>query len=307
MRNIFIKTLNALASKDKDLYLITGDLGFNVLTDFMNSYPDQFINSGICEQNMTSVAAGIALEGKTVFTYSIGNFPTLRCLEQIRNDCSYHDANVKIVSVGGGFAYGALGMTHHATEDIAALRALPNTVVVAPGDLTETEYATKAVYEYKGTCYLRLGKGGEKKIHKSINNFQIGKAIIMNNGYDVAIFSTGGILEEALNASRELNQLNISTALVSFPTVKPIDKEVILSYANKVSLIVTVEEHNIIGGFGSAVAEILAENHTKAIQVRLGMNDTYSSIVGSQAFLREYYGLSSSKIVGSIKSKINKI
>ena len=168
MRDTFVRTLIELAKEDKNIELVTGDLGFGVLKPYWEAVPEQFTNAGIAEQNMTTLAAGMALTGKTVFTYSIGNFPTLRCLEQIRNDCAYHNANVKVVCVGGGFVYGSLGMSHHATEDIAILRALPDVVVLAPGDLLEAEEATKAMAKYNGTCYLRLGRGGEKKIHQKI-------------------------------------------------------------------------------------------------------------------------------------------
>ena len=179
MRNTFVNTLVELAKKDRDIELVTGDLGFGVLKPFWEQLPDQFVNAGIAEQNMTTVAAGMALEGKTVFTYSIGNFPTLRCLEQIRNDCAYHGANVKIVCVGGGFVYGALGMSHQATEDIAVMRALPGVAVLCPGDLVEAAEATKAIAAYPGTCYMRLGRGGERRIHDRIDHFEIGKALLI--------------------------------------------------------------------------------------------------------------------------------
>ena len=182
MRDTFVKTLLEIAKKDKNVYLITGDLGFGVLKPFWEELPNQIINAGIAEQNMTSIAAGLAMQGKIVYTYSIGNFPTLRCIEQIRNDCAYHNANVKVVCVGGGFVYGSLGMSHHATEDIAMMRALPDVTVMAPGDLVEAEYATKAIYEQQGTCYLRLGRGGEKRIHEKLDNFAIGKAIEIHKG-----------------------------------------------------------------------------------------------------------------------------
>ena len=196
MRDTFVKTLVDLAKEDKNIELVTGDLGFGVLKPFWETVPDQFTNAGIAEQNMTTVAAGMALEGKTVFTYSIGNFPTLRCLEQIRNDCAYHNANVKVVCIGGGFVYGSLGMSHQATEDLAILRALPDVVVMAPADLVEAEECTKALAAYPGTAYLRLGRGGEKRIHDHIENFQIGKAIKVKSGEKIAIFSTGAIFED---------------------------------------------------------------------------------------------------------------
>lgn len=301
MRDTFVKTLVELAKKDKSIELITGDLGFGVLKPYWETVPNQFTNAGIAEQNMTSIAAGMALTGKTVFTYSIGNFPTLRCLEQIRNDCAYHNANVKIVCVGGGFVYGSLGMSHHATEDIAILRALPDVVVLAPADLTEAEAATKAIAEYNGTCYLRLGRGGEKRIHEKIENFQIGKAIKVQEGSRVAIFSTGAIFEEISEALEILNKEGISPAVYTFPTVKPLDNAVIEECAGKFDVIVTCEEHNVVGGFGGAVAEVLAELKTKrAHLLRIGLNDEYSIKVGNQHYLREQYNMDGKSIAKKI-------
>ena len=233
MRDTFVRTLVGLAKEDKSIELVTGDLGFGVLKPFWEECPDQFTNAGIAEQNMTSVAAGMALEGKTVFTYSIGNFPTLRCLEQIRNDCAYHNANVKVVCIGGGFVYGSLGMSHQATEDIAILRALPNVVVMAPADLVEAEECTKALAKYQGTAYLRLGRGGEKRIHEKIENFAIGKAIKVHEGEKVAIFSTGAIFEEVTAAYEGLTELGYAPAVYTFPTVKPIDRETIEAVSEK--------------------------------------------------------------------------
>ena len=306
MRDTFVKTLVEIAKEDKNIELVTGDLGFGVLKPFWEQLPNQFTNAGIAEQNMTTVAAGMALEGKTVFTYSIGNFPTLRCLEQIRNDCAYHYANVKIVCIGGGFVYGSLGMSHHATEDIAVLRALPDVVVMAPGDLVEAQEATKAIAQYKGTCYLRLGRGGEKRIHDRIEHFQIGKAIRVHDGEKVAIFSTGAIFEEVQGAYDLLNRQGLSPAVYTFPTVKPIDKDVICACAKDFDLIVTCEEHNIVGGFGSAVAEVMAEMPVKrAHLMRIGMQDMYATKVGSQAYLREQYGMSAKQIAEKIVKALN--
>ena len=304
MRDTFVRTLIGLAKENKNIELITGDLGFGVLKPFWEQLPDQFTNAGIAEQNMTTVAAGMALEGKIVFTYSIGNFPTLRCLEQIRNDCAYHQANVKIVCVGGGFVYGSLGMSHQATEDLAILRALPDVVVLAPGDLVEAEEATKAMVNYPGTCYLRLGRGGEKRIHDHIDNFQIGKAIQVKDGEKIAIFSTGAIFEEVEGAYDILTQKGFFPAVYTFPTVKPIDAEVIRDCAQRFDYIVTCEEHNIVGGFGSAVAEVMAEMKAKkASLIRIGLNDQYAVLVGNQKYLREKYGMSAEKIAARIEEE----
>lgn len=306
MRDTFVKTLVELAKEDKNIELITGDLGFGVLKPYWKAVPDQFTNAGIAEQNMTTVAAGMALEGKTVFTYSIGNFPTLRCLEQIRNDCAYHNANVKVVCIGGGFVYGSLGMSHQATEDLAILRALPDVVVMAPADLVEAEECTKALAAYPGTAYLRLGRGGEKQIHDHIDNFQMGKAIKVRDGKKIAIFSTGAIFEEVNAAYNVLVEKGYDPAVYTFPTVKPIDTEVIKECAKEFDVVVTCEEHNIVGGFGSAVAEVMAEmKEKKAYLLRIGLNDEYSIKVGNQNYLRQQYGMDSASIVKKIEETIH--
>lgn len=304
MRDSFVKTLMDIAEKDKNVVLITGDLGFGVLKPFWEKFPDQFINAGIAEQDMTGFAAGMALCGKTVFTYSIGNFPTLRCIEQIRNDCAYHNANVKIVCVGGGFTYGPLGMSHHTTEDIAVMRAMPDVTVFAPGDAAEAAACTKAMYETPGTCYLRLGRGGEPKIHENAVDFTVGKAIEIRQGKRVALFSTGAVYEEVAGAAKMLENAGITPAVYTFPSVKPIDKALIKKCAAEFELITTVEEHNIVGGFGSAVAEVMATVPCKARLALIGLEDKYSSTVGSQKYLREIYGMSAEKIFERISEEI---
>lgn len=305
MRDTVIKTLIELGKQDKNIELITGDLGFGVLKSFWETLPDQFVNAGIAEQNMTGVAAGMALEGKKVFTYSIGNFPTLRCLEQIRNDCAYHNANVNIICVGGGYVYGSLGMSHHATEDIAILRALPDVTVICPGDPVEAALAVKKIANTQGTCYLRLGRGGEKNVNTVIKEFKIGKAYKLRDAKDLpqkaAIFSTGAILEETSKACDMLEEQGIAVEQYSFPTVKPIDSDVIKDCAERFDHIFTVEEHNVVGGFGSAVAEVLAEFGGKAKLHRIGINDFYCIEVGSQAYLREQVGINADGIVRKVK------
>ena len=308
MRGTFVTTLMRLAEKDPNLHLVTGDLGFGVLKPFWEAFPDQFTNMGIAEQNMTSFAAGMALEGKTVFTYSIGNFPTLRVVEQIRNDCAYHDANVKIVCVGGGFVYGSLGMSHHATEDLAVMRALPNVTVVAPTDPGQAGQATEAVYAQPGTCYLRLGRGDEPTVHDSTQPFRLGKAVPVHGGRDVALLFTGGIADEVLDARALLADAGISAAVVAFPTVKPIDTEAIAQYAARYPVLVTVEEHNIVGGFGGAVAEVVAElRNPRAQLVRIGLSDRYSSVVGSQKYLRDVYGMSAPAIRSKVLAALERL
>lgn len=306
MRDRFVSTLMGLAETDPNLHLVTGDLGFGVLKPFWERFPDQFTNAGIAEQNMTSFAAGMALEGKTVFTYSIGNFPTLRAVEQIRNDCAYHEANVKIVCVGGGFVYGSLGMSHHATEDLAVMRALPNVTVMAPSDPAQAQLATEAIYAHPGTCYLRLGRGGEPDLGVPSESFQIGRAVPVTSGSDVALLFTGAIGDEVLEARRRLAATGVDAAVISFPTVKPIDSAAIADLAGRYDALFTVEEHNIVGGFGGAVAEVLAELPApRARLVRIGLNDRYSSIVGSQGYLRDVYGMSARAIADRVREVID--
>ena len=304
MRTRVVETILSLAKEDQNVILITGDLGFGVLKPYWEAVPKQFLNAGIAEQSMTGIAAGMALEGKTVFTYSIGNFPTLRCYEQIRNDCAYHNANVKVVCVGGGFVYGSLGMSHHATEDISAMRALPNVTVLAAADADEAEAAVRTMYATPGTFYLRLGRGGEPMVRRKLENFSLGKAIPVREGEKVAIFSTGAIFDEVQGAMELLDREGIHPAAYTFPTVKPIDQELILSAASQYDLIVTVEENTVVGGFGSAVAEVLSARSCHAKLLRIGLEDTYSSIVGTQKYLRDHYGLSAEKIAQRIREAI---
>ena len=306
MRDAFVRALVELAKKDKRIELITGDLGFGVLKPFWEGLPDQFANAGVAEQNMISVATGMALEGRIVFVYSIGNFPTLRCLEQIRNDCAYHNANVKIVCVGGGFAYGSLGASHHATEDIACMRAIPNMTVMAPGDAAETDACVRALVKYPGAAYLRLGRGGEKKIREKIEDFETGKALKARDGERIAFFSTGAIFDEVDVACDELKKEGFSPVIYTFPTVKPIDRELIETVAKDFELIVVCEEHNVLGGFGSAVAEILAEVPQKKVRLlRIGICDNFCVEAGSREYLKKQSGIDAQTIARKVVLGLN--
>ena len=246
---------------------------------------------------MTGLAAGLSMTGRTVLTYSIGNFPTLRCFEQIRNDCAYHGANVKIVCVGGGFVYGSLGMSHHATEDMAALRALPGITVFTPGDPAEVEAIVPVMLHTPGTCYLRLGRGGEPTLHTGpVENWTLPQALTLREGVDIALLSAGGILTQTVAAAELLAERGISAEVVSFPCIKPIDAEKIKELAGRFAHIVTVEEHNVVGGFGSAVCEAASELGSGCKIHRVGMPDIYSTIVGTQQYLREQYAMDAKAI-----------
>jgi transketolase len=301
LRDTFVRALMDIARRDRRVMLLTADLGFGVLDAFAEAFPQQYLNVGVAEQNMTGVATGLALEGKIVFTYSIGNFPTLRCLEQIRNDVCYHNANVKIVCIGGGFCYGPLGASHHATEDLAVMRALPQMKVMAPGDLAETRLTTRMAYETTGPCYLRLGRGGEAQVHLQALNSSLGQAIALFPEGEVALLSTGGILKDVVTAREILAGQGISASLHSVPFLKPLDHELIRHISQTSRLMVTIEEHSIIGGLGGVVAEVLGElAGPKPTLLRLGLRDSFSSEVGDQQYLRKTYGLSPEAIAQSV-------
>ncbi len=305
MRTAFIETLFELAQQDNRIVLMVGDLGFGVVNRFMEQLPAQFVNAGVAEQNMTGMAAGMALSGKQVFTYSIANFPILRCLEQIRNDVCYHQANVKIVSVGGGMAYGSLGISHHATEDLAIMRALPNLMVVAPGDPTEARLATRALADYDGPAYLRLGRAGEPKVYFADPAFILGRAITVRRGGDITLIASGGQLYDTVRAADLLEQQGIHARVLSMHTLKPLDEDALRAAASETSAVFTIEEHSVIGGLGGAVAECLLEADERPRYFkRLGLSDTFSSLVGDQDYLRAQYGLDVAGIVQTVLSTL---
>jgi len=306
VRTTFIKTLYEIAAYDPRVTLIVGDLGFGVVTDFAKRYPNQFLNAGVSEQNMTGMAAGMALAGRVVFTYSIANFPTLRCIEQIRNDICYHEANVKIVSVGGGYAYGSLGMTHHATEDLAVLRSLPGIKVVAPGDPVETRLAVQAMVNDPSPYYLRLGRAGEPVIHTEPTDFVIGRAIVVRQGSDATLISTGGMLENCVKAACELEVQGYSVQVISMHTVKPLDREAVLAAGARTGVVLTVEEHSMVGGLGSAVADILLESGYPGIFRKIALPDQFSHAVGDYEYLRQLGGLDVASIATTIKNTIQR-
>ena len=255
---------------------------------------------------MAGVACGVALEGNIVVTYSIANFPTLRCLEQIRNDSCYHNANVKVVIIGGGLAYGPLGVSHQATEDIAIMRALPNMVVVCPCDFVEAEAATRSMMAHPGPVFYRCGYKKEPPVHQGSIDFKLGKAIQVRDGRDLTFIFTGTIGNQVVPAADALEKEGIHCRIISMHTVKPIDHEAIIAAAWETGGLVVVEEHQCIGGLGGAVSEVLT-NACVAPQrfLHLALPDVYVSKVGTHDWLLDQYGLSSRKIVTTVQSMYN--
>ena len=303
MRDHFIKRLHELAECDSRIVLVTGDLGFGVFDRFREERSGQFINAGVSEQNMTMIATGMAIEGRIVFTYSIGNFPTLRCLEMIRNDAAYHDANVKVVCIGGGFSYGANGPTHHAIEDIAIMRVLPDMTVVAPGDPLETEQSVAALININGPAYLRLGRSGDPPVHKVLPDFSIGESITIREGTDCTLISTGGMLPEAVRTAELLANKGIESCVVSMHTIKPLDEHA-LEQSFRTHLTVTLEEHSCIGGLGSAVSEWMATKSVSGNLLVVAANDSFATSTGSQEFLRRVNGLNAEAIAPQVLRKL---
>ena len=301
MRDHFISSLTEIVKENSNIILITGDLGFGVLDNFIEKYPKQFINAGVAEQNMTGIAAGLGMDGKIVFTYSIGNFNTLRCLEQIRNDACYHDANVNIISVGGGFSYGALGYSHHATEDLAIMRAIPNLRVFCPCDFWEAEEITKKVVALGGVNYIRIDKSSYLNERNKNEVFNVGKGRVLSDGTDITLITCGGIAEVAIEAKMELLKHNINCRVISMHTIKPIDKNIIIDSVNETEGIVTLEEHSLIGGLGGAVSEVLMHEgvYPKKFKM-LGLESKFSTIVGSQDYLRKINKIDKKSVVKEI-------
>jgi transketolase len=303
MRTTFIETVCELAEHDDRIWVLTADLGYSVLERFATRFPDRYLNVGVAEQNLTGIAAGLARSGKIPFTYSIANFPTLRCLEQIRNDVCYHDANVKVVAVGGGYAYGSLGYTHHGVEDLGIMRMLPNMTVLAPGDPVETRLAVRAMVQWPKPCYLRLGKAGEPVVHTSEPPFEIGKALLVRPGGDATLISTGGMLKDTVATAERLAEDDIDIRVLSMPTIKPLDTEAVLRAARETPALVTVEEHSVTGGLGSAVAEVLAESPGPMPRFqRFGVPDRLLHEVGSQEYLRRLAG----DLAGVVRSLLSR-
>jgi transketolase len=297
VRDRFIKRLVELARRDRRIVLITGDLGFGVFDEYRQLLPEQFINAGVAEQQMTMLATGMALEGHIVFTYSIGNFPTLRCLEMIRNDAAYHEANVKVVAIGGGFSYGALGISHHATEDLTIMRSLPNMTVVSPTGFWEATEATEALAYTNGTTYLRLDKSHGLDTPKPDEKFILGKMRVLHQGDDCCIIVTGGILQEVQRAAELLASRGVHARILSCHTLKPFDQEELYRAVRETGAIITVEEHTLHGGLGGLVAETLMDAgvHPKRF-LRIALEAGFSSIVGSQEYLRKCYKMDAQSI-----------
>lgn len=301
MRNAFADELMKVAERDPRVVFLSGDIGNRLFDKFKAQYPDRFYNCGVAEQNMMGMAAGLAMCGLRPICYTITPFTTTRCLEQIRVDVCYHGVPVIIAGVGAGLCYAELGATHHACEDIAFLRMLPTMSVICPGDPVEARCALDAAVQHPGPVYIRMGKKGEPVVHESRPDFAIGKSITMAKGTDVALLVTGTLLPTVVKAAELLRAKGVSPEVISFHTVKPLDEALLTAAFQKFSVVATIEEHSILGGFGGAVAEWLADREPqKARLVRIGTSDEFLHVAADEEYARHHFGLDAASIANRV-------
>lgn len=305
MRTAFIEELVALAEVDEDIWLLNADLGYSVLEVFRDKFPNRYVNVGVAEQNMIGIAAGLAMSGCKVFVYSIANFPTQRCLEQIRVDVCYHNAHVIVVAVGGGFSYGSQGYTHHAIEDLAVMRSLPGMRVAAPADPHETRSLLGHMANVPGPGYLRLGRAGETNLHPGPLLEVPLKPQVMREGSDVVITATGNIVGEAIKASQILSGHNIKARVVSVPMLKPLAEEALWDLIGDAGLVVTVEEHSLIGGMRDTIAPLIAERPRGPRLMSIGVADrsTFGVILGQES-MRKHVGIDAQSIADRVRAAL---
>lgn len=300
MRTAYLDTLYGLAKNDKRVYALISDNGAIVYDKYRKDLSNQYLNLGISEANMLGMAAGMASCGKIPFAYTIGAFLAYRALEFIRNDICMQKQNVKIVGTGAGEVYSVLGPTHHSTEDLGALRSMPGLTIICPGSPMEVRKATRAIYEFEGPVYFRLGTNREPEIYESDYNFEIGKGIELCSGNDVTLIGIGSILYDVLQAAEQLKVEGIAARVINIHTIKPVDKDIIKKAIDETGKIVTIEDHNIIGGLGSAVSEIIAE-YGKSIKFKRVGLEGFSHGYGTYAEVKNVNGVGQERIYNVVK------
>lgn len=303
MRKTCLDVVYQLAKKDERIFFIGSDLSVGTLQSFKEEIPDRFFMEGVSEANLIGMACGLAMEAKIVYVNTIATFLTRRCFEQIVIDAALHKANIRLIANGGGVVYAPLGPTHLAIDDIAILRAIPAMTILAPADAEEMRRLVPCTVDYPGPIYIRLAKGGDPIVTDSSMPFEIGKAYSMRKGSDALLITTGITLRVAQEAAKMLQAQGIEVSILHTPTVKPLDQETILAQAREVPVVVTIEEHNVIGGLGSAVAEIMAEaNFSPAKKFkRIGIPDVFAKEYGSQESLMALYEITPQNIVAVVR------
>mgnify|MGYP002780340504 CR=1 FL=1 len=308
MRNAFAAAVTDLAAKDERVVLLSGDIGNRLFDKYKAAAPTRFYNCGVAEQNMVTVAAGMALCGLRPIVYTITPFTTTRVFEQIRVDVCYHKAPVTIVGTGSGLSYASLGPTHHSVEDIAILRTLPGMTILAPADAVEVKAAVHAAVQLPGPCYIRIGKKGEPAVHRDWPKFEVGKPIVLRDGTDVCLFAVGTMTAVALDAATRLSDNGVSAKVVSFHTVKPLDESLVADAFARYKVVAAIEEHGRIGGLGSVLAEWLAarDPYPPGRLLSFGTPDAFFCESGSQEYAREKLGLTATAIAERIAKALQR-
>jgi transketolase len=300
MRTAYINKLFALAKADPRVFAVISDNGAIIYDEFRRELPQQFINFGISEANMVGASAGMASCGKIPFAYTIGNFLVYRALEFIRNDVCLQNMNVKLVGIGAGLAYSTLGPTHNTTEDLAMLKAIPNLTVFSPASPLEVTKAVQAAYEINGPVYIRLETNNEKEIYKEDYIFETGKGVTLRDGNDLTIVCNGSITNSVLEVADEMKDYSIR--VINIHTIKPFDDNIIVQAVKETGKIITIEEQNIIGGLGSSVADVIAQNGLSCRFIKMGLKDCFGKGYGTREEVRNYNGLGKQDIRRMIKS-----
>jgi transketolase len=306
MRRVCLDMVYELAKKDPRVVFVGSDLGAGLLDDMKAEMPDRFFMEGICEQNLIGMVAGLAMEGYIPYFNTIATFLTRRCFEQVAIDVGLHNLPVRLIGNGGGLVYAPLGPTHMATDDIALMRTIPNMAVVAPADADEMKRFMTESLDWPGPIYIRLGKGGDPIVSRPEDGFTIGKSILLRPIGEVLIVATGVMTGRALEAADILSSDGVDCGVLNMPTIKPLDEGNLLELARQVKLVVTVEEHSRIGGFGSAVADTLIETLGGSLPaiLRIALPDTFPEDYGSQDSLMEFYGLQPEQIAGTVRDSL---
>lgn len=302
MRAAFVNTLTSLMREHEDIVTITPDMGFSVFEEMEREFPERFFNTGVTEQSTLGLAAGLSMSGYKVFVYAQSIFLSLRSFEQVRLDLAYHKANVKIIGTAAGFWLSQLGTSHFALEDVGAMRILPGMTIFSPGDPMESSWATRKAYETEGTVYMRIGKPDREVIHPKEITAQVGEFLEIQKGEGNLILSTGGMLPTALEAAKALEKTGVSVSVYSAPTIKPLSDDSVDGIFRKYHHIFTVEEHSVLGGLGTELAEKIVEKNIKNVQlVKFGVPDEFFHITGSRQYLLEKSGLAPGYISKKIK------
>lgn len=303
MRKTCLDMVFELARQDERIFFIGSDLGVGVLKQFREELPDRFLMEGVSEANIIGLAAGLALEGKIPYINTIATFLTRRCFEQVVIDLCLHHANVRLIGSGGGLVYAPLGPTHLAVDDLAILRAVPNMTIVAPADAEEMRRLMPQTVDYPGPIYIRLAKGYDPVVSRADLPFEIGKAIAMREGTDALLVATGVGLQISLEAAQQLTARSLEASVLHVHTVKPLDTATLLESITRVPVVVAVEEHTVIGGLGSAVAEVIAEaafDSPKRFR-RVGIPDRFADQYGSQSSLMAHCGITAGRVAALVQ------